>query len=380
MAGYVFAIGGNSNAEEIIKECAERGVYSTYLNSISPIPFQGTMADYLSMKPGDNIYFFCKRKFYGIGELVSVGPDCKYCNFPKASERRVFEYNEISESFLLDKGKDSTQYRWICTFKGSPYFFKDGIDTDEILSYKPNTFKIIRAFWKVSFIKLGEEENQSLKELFLLRHQHELSSGENIFTESSLLHEKIKKHPLEKYIITPFDMLRTSSTDEKVKHEMALEATVIYDLDKGNIVDLGKWDYISHQVIASPFKPIDYMDKIDVFAINYLRNSKIPCKYLVAELKKELADCETIDQVLKYVDWVCSEYAYGDYSLVQACIIAFDYKENVYPYYKEVVKRFYTLGSHPVRNKRWDSLRLIKYQYKDNKVHYQDITPTITSN
>ena len=122
------------------------------------------------------------------------------------------------------------------------------------------------------------------------------------------------------------------------------------------------------------------LSSYDVFAINYLRNSKIPCKYLVAELKKELADCETIDQVLKYVDWVCSEYAYGDYSLVQACIIAFDYKENVYPYYKEVVKRFYTLGSHPVRNKRWDSLRLIKYQYKDNKVHYQDITPTITSN
>ena len=34
----------------------------------------------MSMKPGDNIYFFCKRRYYGIGELISIGPDCKYCN------------------------------------------------------------------------------------------------------------------------------------------------------------------------------------------------------------------------------------------------------------------------------------------------------------
>ena len=35
--------------------------------------FEGTLADYMSMKPGDNIYFFCKRRYYGIGELISIG-------------------------------------------------------------------------------------------------------------------------------------------------------------------------------------------------------------------------------------------------------------------------------------------------------------------
>ena len=82
MAGYVFAIGGNADPVDVIRKCAETGVYSTYLSSLSPIPFEGTMADYMSMKPGDNIYFFCKRKYYGVGELVNVGIDCKYCNFP----------------------------------------------------------------------------------------------------------------------------------------------------------------------------------------------------------------------------------------------------------------------------------------------------------
>ena len=30
MAGYVFAIGGDENPVDIIRECAEKGIYSTY--------------------------------------------------------------------------------------------------------------------------------------------------------------------------------------------------------------------------------------------------------------------------------------------------------------------------------------------------------------
>lgn len=54
MAGYVFAIGGDT---EIIKICAERGVYATRLNSLASRPFEATLADYVSMKPGDNVTF-----------------------------------------------------------------------------------------------------------------------------------------------------------------------------------------------------------------------------------------------------------------------------------------------------------------------------------
>lgn len=81
-------------------------------------------------------------------------------------------------------------------------------------------------------------------------------------------------------------MLYTCTDGDRVKREMALEATVVYDLCHDRIPNLGSWDYVSHQVIASPFKPIDYMDKIDVLATRYLLNTRIPCKYLVAELKK----------------------------------------------------------------------------------------------
>lgn len=172
---------------------------------------------------------------------------------------------------------------------------------------------MLRAFWKVSFIKLGDEENESLREIFLLRHQNEMITGQHIWERDDTVHDLLRLHDLNRYLITPESLLRNGVRAGRVKHEMALEAAVVYDLCHERIVDLGRWDYVSHQVIASPFKPIDYMDKIDVLAARYLTDTKITCKYLTVELKKDEAEKSTIDQILKYVDWVCTEYAYGDY-------------------------------------------------------------------
>lgn len=375
MAGYVFAIGGNDDPVDAIRACAEKGVFATYLKKETPIPFEGTLADYMSMKPGDNIYFFCKRRYYGVGELVSIGPDCKYCNYPHSSELVHPNYASIASDLLVDFGPESAHYRWLCTFKGAPFLFEEGIDTDEILTYKPNTFKMLRAFWKVSFIKLSEEENASLKEIFLLRHQKEMTTRTGILQEHRSAHTAIASRTLAGYRITPHDMLRTCTVGARVKHEMALEAAVVYDLCNGTTPELGSWDYVSHQVVASPFKPIDYMDRIDVLAMRYLPGTKIPCKHLVCELKKDVADQATIDQVLKYVDWVCSEYAYGDYEAIEACIIAAEYPANITSYYHDVVQRYYTLGSHPVRNKQWNALRLLRYSYTGGAMTYTDVTP-----
>jgi hypothetical protein len=234
---------------------------------------------------------------------------------------------------------------------------------------------MLRAFWKVSFIKLSDEENDSLKEIFLLRRQYETEMKVRIFPESNDAHAALVGRELDNYRITPEDMLKTCAAGERVKHEMALEAAVVYDLCHNRISELGTWDYVSHQVVASPFKPIDYMDKIDVLAMRFLPDTKITCKYLVAELKKDCADNATIDQVLKYVDWVCAEYAYGDYGAIEACIIAAEYPANITDYYREVVQRYYTLGSHPARNKQWNMLKLLKYMYVDGEIEYIDLTP-----
>ena len=236
---------------------------------------------------------------------------------------------------------------------------------------------MLRAFWNVSFIKLGDEENESLKEILLLRHQQEMRTGQRVWERNEEMHDLIGAHELDRYLIKPESLLRNCVRADRVKHEMALEVSVVYDLCNEGIPNLGRWDYVSHQVVASPFKPINYMDKIDVFAARYLEGTRIPCQYLTIELKKDKAEKSTIDQVLKYVDWVCAEYAYGDYEMIEACIIAADYEDDLNEYYREVVRRYYTLGSHPVRNKQWNRLKLLRYICADNRIVYEDVTPQI---
>lgn len=230
MAGYVFAIGGDEDPVSMIRGCAEEGIYSTYLKGIAPLSFEGTLADYMSMRPGDNIYFFCKRRYCSIGELISIGPDCKYCNYPHSSARINVQYEDISNDLLVNFGSQSPHYCWLCTFKGAPYFFEEGIATDEILTYEANTFKTLRAFWKVSFIKLSDEENASLKEIFLLRRQRETVAQTGIFSERNDVHNAIAEKVLDRYLIKPADMLQTCTLGSRVKHEMTFEAAVVYDL------------------------------------------------------------------------------------------------------------------------------------------------------
>ena len=55
-----------------------------------------------------------------------------------------------------------------------------------------------------------------------------------------------------------------------IKHEMAIEAAILHKLSNDSETLFGKWDYISHQVPASPFKPVDYMDRIDIFAYKFI--------------------------------------------------------------------------------------------------------------
>ena len=76
-------------------------------------------------------------------------------------------------------------------------------------------------------------------------------------------------------------------------------------------------------------------------------------------------------------DRVCTEYAYGDYEMIEACIIAAGYEEGMDRYYREVVQRHYTQGSHPVRNKQWNNLKLLKYTCVDGEIVYEDVTPPL---
>ena len=91
---------------------------------------------------------------------------------------------------------------------------------------------------------------------------------------------------------------------------------MILELSNNDSTILGHWDYLSHQVEASPFKPIDYMDKIDVFGYRFLKGTSIISKYLIVENKNEAATLDTVNQITKYVDWIVKNYAYGNYDMI----------------------------------------------------------------
>lgn len=379
MAGYLF----NLDSLDSLELYTRNGVYATKLPSPSGywrVSQEGTFADYATMKKGDNVYFFIKRKIYGIGELVNIQNDCKFSNFPDASNPMSVDYSQVKDQLLWDEGdwaswtKKNKNYeqRWICVFKPAPHFFCNGVDMDDVLSSNPTAFKMLRAFWILSFIKFDEEENQAFRDVILKFNQEPLRKqveGENIFAINyAQRHAAIsKKLSADNYTLDVTPILSSCAEDDRLRREMAIEAGLLTQLsqnDRSTETIFGNWDYLSHQVIASPFKPIDYMDKMDIFGYSYVIGfSPTKSKFLVIEIKKDAGSEDDIEQLLKYVDWVKDEYCFGDYSMINAFLVAYAFDQSVIDHNKSVSLRKYTIGRRPAKSLEWSNLKLVRYRF-----------------
>lgn len=366
MAGYVFNLNNMKSLEKIINN----GIYSTNLteptNNRWLAHHEGTLTDYLTMKEGDNVYFFIKRKIYGIGILKNIKNDCKFLNYPDADIPKIPIYGYIKDSLLLDESENSINNRFICSFYPYPCFFEKGIDMDDVLASNPDKFRILRAFWKVSFIKIDEEENKALRDIILKRNEEYLNIGQGKFSFSESLRNSIKHKLSDKYSLTSENILKYSSKEDYIRHEMAIEAHIADIITNNKESIFGKWDYISHQVIASPFKPIDYMDKMDMFGYRNIEGFDTISKFLLIEIKRDGANKEAINQVMKYVDWINQEYSHGDYSMIEAFLVAYDFPEEVIKERENICKRNYIKGRRPTESAEWRNVRFIKYKYDKN--------------
>ncbi|QKY68709.1 hypothetical protein [Lentibacillus sp. CBA3610] len=363
MAGYIFSLNNLNSLSDSIKN----GIYSTILNipknRIWGAHHEGTFGDYITMKEGDNIYFFHERKLYGIGELVNIKGDCKHLNFPEADF--PYEYNHASlKNRIIVNNLHGKKHRMVCTFKGAPHFFKNGVDMDDVLSSNPERFKMLRAFWKLSFIKIDDEENKALIDVILKNNEASLVTKEGIFMEKENTHEKIADLVDDKFIVKSENILAScSNNDGSVRHEMALETGILDYISNNKTNKFGEWDYLSHQVIASPFKPIDYMDKMDIFGYKYIYGFQTISKYLMIEIKKDSASSEDINQAMKYVDWINQEYSFGDYNMIQAFLVAFEFPTDVIEQRNKIAHRNFVKGRRPLISMEWDNLKLIRYHF-----------------
>lgn len=87
------------------------------------------------------------------------------------------------------------------------------------------------------------------------------------------------------------------------------------------------------------------------------------------EIKRDKANKDTIDQVLKYVDWVNHEYAYGDYAMIQAFVVASSIPDDIIKYAKDICSRTYTKGRRPIITDTWKNIKFIEYTYDNFSRH-----------
>ena len=365
MAGFIFSIFKNDGIDGMKKRIYD-GDYASIVpselnNQMSRQVAASVLADYCSMKSGDNVYFLCQRRIYGVGKLINLGDDCKYRSYIRAN--KFEEITELIESDAPLKKDATPNERWICFFEPEQSFFANGVDMDDVLRYKPDAFKMLRAFQDRSFIKIDDEENRALKEFIYLSN----IENQDTFEYSRLEHDRIKKLPLEKYRICPEEVIRENIDPEtgEVSLEMLVEAGLVDKIMKSGF-EGDNYDYVSHQVIASPFKPISYIDKIDIFAYktldNYPDEPKPISKYLIMELKKGKANKESISQLMGYVDWVCQEYASGDYSKIKARVVAKSYaSKGIQETLENECKRSYISSTHPNQTTNWSDIKLMDY-------------------
>ena len=371
MAGYIMLI----NDMESLERCVITGTYSTImsdpLNGVWGIPQEGTFADYYSMKEGDSIYFFSKRKIYGVGMIKNVAFDCKYLNYIDADQPSVFDVKEYEKRKPLLSGLNS-QNRCFCTFRPNPYFFMKSVDMDDALSSAPSKYKMLRTMWKVSFIKIDDEEDKALRDILYKRNEDSIITGQGTYIFDKREQHRIESKVKQEYRLSSYNMLLNARKGNRIKHEMAIEAALCDILSKENDSLFGKWDYISHQVAASPFKPIDYMDKMDVFGYRYIEGFDTISKYLVIEIKKDDANPDAIEQIMKYVDWINQEYAHGDYSMIEAYVVAADFPEEVKKKRNELCIRNFTTGYRPVQPCTWRNCKLVRYSYLEGKLCFNE--------
>ncbi len=253
--------------------------------------------------------------------------------------------------------------RCLCFFE-PVYFCPNAIDMDEALTTYP-----LRVIQGRLFIKLDNEEAMAL---FSVLNRRNDSFVEDSYdwqppkfdnTMHEIAKTRLKEDPISyRFSIKSLPCNYQIWSDGGIQEEMVIEAAVMDHLTKNK--DASVFDelmYVTHQVSASPAKPFEYMEWMDIFGYsvsNYLIEQAIPIqfsidKYYVMEIKrgelslptpkrvketKQMRESKAVaNQLMKYVDWIAKNYASGNYPMVKGVLVANGFDENFIEYCKKCV-------------------------------------------
>lgn len=73
---------------------------------------------------------------------------------------------------------------------------------------------------------------------------------------------------------------------------------------------------------------------------------------------------------MQYVDWVCNEYASGDYSKIEAYVVGERVIHDIRPIIADICQRSFIAETHPAKPEKWADLKIVKYSIDEN-VHFE---------
>jgi hypothetical protein len=392
MSGYIMNLGGEGkhDGRKKLELYTKYGAYGTIIKPPQKKKeeyFWGpdaemTLADYLAIRPGALVFFFLRRKIYGVGRVVSfkVGAQelVALANYPGASCPNASPPQNTEDYLWRENGEESL--RWVIFFEPYPYFFRTGLDMDEVLaSDVKGVARSLRVFERASFIQMENEETQLILDLLLRRNEKVINgspSVEDIFDSSEVTqaHAMVREQELTRYRIDLDGLIQKyANRDGTVKHEALVHAWLANALAQRQeqaVKIFDNWDYMTNQYPASPQKPVRYMDRIDIFG--YIEKTITPeaqptiVRYKIVEAKKDMVESEAeIDQLVGYVDWIAHTRAGGDYNLVEAYLVAHNYAAKVTKYVEDALPRLFVTPWRPYAPNEWKRLHLIQYTCKE---------------
>ena len=385
MSSYIMNLGTREERAgwEKLELYCTYGAYGTLIERPSKDEWHWTrervLADYVTIRPGALVFFFLGRNIYGVGRVVgfNVGGQqlAALANYPGASFPHAIPPQNSDDYLWRENGEENL--RWVIFFEPHPYFFRTGLDMDEVLaSDVRGVVRSLRVFEGVSFIQMEDEEAQVILDLLLRRNEDIINghlSPDRVFdSRAEQTHARVREHDLVRYRIDLDGLIRKHvKRDGSIGHEALVHAWLANALSQRQeqaVKIFGSWDYVTNQYPASPQKPIRFMDRIDIFGYveKKLSDEATPTivSYKIIEVKRDKVEAEKdVNQLIKYVDWIAHTRAGGDYSLVDAYFVAHDYADSVVQYVQDTLPKDFVTPRRPYAPARWNRLQLIRYTY-----------------
>ncbi len=324
-----------------IDQVIDRGAYSPRFSQPEDdrirwrLGHRKATADLACLQPGGHIYLFARRGIHGIGVLADPSVTLNH--------GRAFDDDPGTGQGVLP-GTSLPEHRFVVRLDpNKSRWLESPVDMDDVLTAGGSGMYALRTMEDRSFAIFDEAEQRAFEQELRLR---------NVDDE-----HRLGGTPPDS---VPLAMARLNQVID-ADDELAIESDLAWRLNRGEDLPAfdGAWSSALRQVTASPPKPVSYIDRIDLLARRFEGTGRFVREHAVIELKKGKATKKDAEQLMRYVDWVVTEYHHGQYGRVRAYLVAEEFGPQLERALREVALRLFTVDPRRPRARRWNAFSLV---------------------